>query len=501
MYRVLLVDDEENVLEILKMTIQWQELGVDKIFTAHDGQEALDVMQKQSIDLLFTDIKMPRLDGLNLIRKVRKLYPHIRCILLTAYGEFEYAREAITLGVENYLLKPVAKDEVEQTVQKALDNLYGKRENGNGLLLENILRRWVAGTIAEEELSERALVLGLNLYLPEYCIICLVKKSDDNAGDFRTGCVELLHKQYDVYSFWDEKGRYVLIIGGRHLDTGQMAKQLMELAEQYELEGKISISLGTPISDAGSLHLSYQMACDSVELSDLKHSGFLLQNDYLSQGFEADYLVEEIRFLFFSSDEQMRRNGYKHLGMKLYQAVENGETDKAFVRILGICMRVLLTEFPLQQDFRDKLFAEKWKIEKGQPQEIFVAEVDKMLRFVQQIFEDSFAQFSPVVQLAVWYVRNGVMEGSGGSVKEFCARNGMNPAYLGHLYKQETGFFFNDYLNQCRINRSVILLRNPNNKIKDIAEEVGFMSISYYVKCFRESKGVSPAKYRMGIKE
>lgn len=498
---MLLVDDEENVLEILKTTIQWQELGVDKVFTARDGQDALEVLQKQSIDLLITDIKMPRMDGINLIRKVKNLYPEIRCILLTAYGEFEYAKEAINFGVENYLLKPVAKDEVEQTVRKALDNLYGKRRNGQDLLWGNILRRWTAGTIAEEELSERALVLGLNLYLPEYCVVCFVKKTEDNAGDFRGSCVEALAKQFEVYPFWDEKGRYILIVGGRQLNTDEMAKQLLVLADHYEIEGKISISFGTPVSDASSLHLSYQMACDSVELSDLNHSGIVLQNDYLSQGFDADYLVEEVRFLFFSNEEQMRNNGYKHLGMKLYQAVEKGETDKALVRLLGICIRVLLTEFPLWEDLQEKVYGTRWDIVKEQPKESFIREVEKILCRVQQIFEEYFAGYSPIVQLAIKYVRSGVMEGSGGSVKEFCSKNGMNPAYLGHLYKKETGFFFNDYLTQCRINRSVILLRNPNNKIKDIAEAVGFTSASYYVKCFREIKGVSPTKYRIGIEE
>lgn len=501
MYRVLLVDDEENVLEILKATVGWQELGVDIPMTAHDGLEALELLRVQKIDLLITDIKMPRLDGINLIRKVRSLYPDIRCVLLTAYGEFEYAKEAINMGVENYLLKPVARDEVEQTVRKALDNLYGKRQNGEALLRENIMRRWAAGSIAEEELGERAAVLGLNLYLPEYCVVCFVKNARESAFDFQATCVGFLKKQYEVYPFWDEKGRYILILGGRQLNTDEIAERLSILAEQYDTGEKVHISFGTPVADASLLHLSYQLACDSVELSDLKHSGIILHNDYLSQGFDADYLVEEIRFLFFSNEEQMRSNGYKHLGMKVYQAVKNGETDKALVRLMGICLRVLVTEFPLQDDLQSKVFGAKWKVEKDQPRETFIAETDRLLRFIQRIFGECFAQYSPIVQLAVKYIRAGVLEGSGGSVKEFCARNGMNPAYLGHLYKKETGAFFNDYLTECRINRSVILLRNPNNKIKDIAGQVGFMSTSYYVKCFRENKGVSPAKYRMGVEE
>ena len=183
MYRVLLVDDEENVLEILKSTIQWQELGVELLLTAQDGQHALEIMEQQRIDLLITDIEMPCLDGISLIRQVRTLYPDTRCILLTAYGEFEYAREAISMGVENYLLKPVAKEEVEKTIKKALDNLYIKRQNGENLLRENILHRWVEGNISGEELSERAMVLGVNLYLPEYCVICLIKKKSESLED------------------------------------------------------------------------------------------------------------------------------------------------------------------------------------------------------------------------------------------------------------------------------------------------------------------------------
>lgn len=499
MYRVLLVDDEDNVLQLLQTTIQWQELGVETPYTAKDGIEALELLQSRSIDILVTDIKMPRLDGINLIRKVKGLYPHIRCILLTAYGEFEYAKEAISLGVENYLLKPVSREEVEQTVRKALDNLYEKRQNGESLLKENILRRWVEGAITEEELSERATVLRLNLYLPEYCVVCLVKKTRDSLGNFGNDCVELLARHSEVYSFWDQKGRYIIIVGGRQLDMDEMVRNMLELVAAYEISGKVGISIGTPVTEVGSLFLSYQMACDSVELSDLSQADIVLHNDYLSQGFDVDYLVEEVRFLFFSEEKQARDNGYKHLGMKLYQAMRKEDLDKMSVRLMGICMRVMVTEFPLREDLQAKVYGIKTKKVKCWCKEDVIAGVVELLQQVQNVFWECFDQYSPVVQLAVKYVQNSVMEGNGGSVKEFCARNGMNPAYLGHIFKKETGIFFNDYLAGCRINRSIILLRNPNKKIKDIAEQVGFASASYYVKCFREIKGVSPTKYRMGI--
>ena len=123
--------------------------------------------------------------------------------------------------------------------------------------------------------------------------------------------------------------------------------------------------------------------------------------------------------------------------------------------------------------------------------------VAALLQGTQRLFACSFAEYSPMVQHMIRYVRDGVMNGAGVCIKTLAAGSGVTPAYLGHMFKKETGIFFNDYLLHCRLERSVILMRNPNRKIKDIAETVGFTSTSYFVKCFREYKGVSPAKYRV----
>lgn len=501
MFHVLLVDDEENVLKILKTTIEWNALGVESIVTAQDGQQALSILKKQKIDLLITDIKMPRFDGINLIRQAKQIYPDIRCILLTAYGEFEYAREAIILGVENYLLKPVVKEEVEQTIQKALDNLYARQKNGEGLLRENILRRWVSGMITGEELSERALMLGLNLYLPEYSVICMVKKGEEFPQGFRMSCVSLLTEQLEVYPFWDEKGRFILIIGGKQLDIGNLERQLLELAQRAGVEDAIGIAFGASVSNPDFLHISYQVVCECVELSNLNQSGVILRNDYQLGDYEKNWLVEEIRFLFFCQEERIRNTGFRHLTYKLQKRIRDGETDDIIVFLLGSCVKVLVTEFPLQENLQQLMYERKWECVRNQSEEAFTDEVFQIFSYAYHIFENCYNRYSPIVQLAMKYAQNGALEGSLGSLKEFCSLNGMNQAYLGHIFKKETGYFFNDYQMQCCINRSLILLKNPNYKIKDIAEKVGFGSVSYFVKCFGKYKGVSPSKYRMSMEE
>ena len=505
MYYVLLVDDEENILQVLQDSIAWQDLGVEKLFTAQSGEKALELLEQNRIDLLITDIQMPGMDGISLIKQVRSLNSDIHCILLTAYSEFEYARQAISLGVDNYLLKPISKDEMEQTIYKALDNIYSHMNNGEDLLRENILNRWVRGIISEEELGERAAFLELNIYLPEYCALCITKKEGSSITSFRASCVAEIGEHYDVYHFWDEKGRYVLILGGRNIDTRKVMDTILRIALEQQVQEKIRVSVGEVVTEIGNLHLSYQLACDVAELSNLSSSGVILHKEEVFGGFDMDWSVEEVRFLFFAEESFVKDSGYEHFGMKVYQDIWSKETEntsvenKVLVWILQICMKVLVTEFPLRGNFQELIFGREWNLEIRQDKKTFITSMKQLLCEIQGIFDSCFADYSPIVQLTVTYIRNSVMSGACVSIKEFCAEKRMNSAYLGSIFKKETGFFFNDYLNQCRINRSIILLRNPNRKIKDIALDVGFASASYYVKCFRECKGVSPTKYRIGV--
>ena len=499
MHTVLLADDEESVLDILKNSINWQELGVDSLLTAADGRIALDMFEQQQIDLLVTDIRMPRLSGIELIRAVRQLYPDTHCILLTAYSEFDYAKEAIRLGVENYLLKPVAKEEVEQTVRNALNNIYQKRRNTETLLHENILRRWGSGMIGSEELSERAAVFGINLYRAAYCAVLAVKKTRVSIAAFRSACVEALSKEYDVNRYWDEKGRYVMVLGGKAIDTAGVEQTVASIAEHTGMQGAVAVSVGPPVAEADLLHVSYQAACDAIELANLAGSEVVIPKPTDTQGFDADLLVEEILALYNGPDAEGRLNGYKHLAGKLYKRTAEKTPRQILESLMRGCIHVLLKNFPMEKGFQETMYHHAEQPAALDSKEAFAQAAIALLQKGYGLYTAHFQQFSPIVQVAIRSMRSCILNGEGISIKEFCAKNGMNPSYLGHLFKKETGLFFNDYLLQCRIDRSVVMLRNPNRKIKEIAQTVGFTSTSYYVKCFRENKGVSPAKYRLEL--
>lgn len=120
MKKVMLVEDEELILQGIRNIIDWEALGLDVVHMAHNGKEALSLWEKEPVDLVVTDVEMPVMNGLNLLKEIRSRNERVRFVILTGYDEFEYARKAIQLDVEDYILKPIDEEQLEAVAKKAL---------------------------------------------------------------------------------------------------------------------------------------------------------------------------------------------------------------------------------------------------------------------------------------------------------------------------------------------------------------------------------------------
>ena len=123
MKKVMIVEDEELILQGIRNIIDWEALGLDVVHMAHDGMEALELWEKEPVHIVVTDISMPEMDGLIILRKIREMDEQVRFIILTGYDEFSYAREAVRLDVENYILKPVNEEELERQLRETVQKL------------------------------------------------------------------------------------------------------------------------------------------------------------------------------------------------------------------------------------------------------------------------------------------------------------------------------------------------------------------------------------------
>lgn len=493
MYTVLLIDDEPSVLESLSTEIHWQQLGVGTILTAADGIQALEIMSHQSVNLLITDIQMPHMDGLTLIREVRTLYPDTHCILLTAYGEFEYAKQAIQLGVENFLLKPLNREEMEETVEKALDNIYASRKISKELFRNNILLRWVNGTIHDEELSERASLINVNLYLPEYCVVCVNRKQPSvSLSNYCRACVAQLSPDYEVHHFRDDRNRHILLIGGSKIVLPQLLSCFTNEAAKIELSRYVAIAVGDIVQSTDNLSQSYQSACSLIECVDnsLPEMIILTPNQFP----EENKLVQELITFFHQQNEEIRYSEFHRLAECLYQDAGKPPFQKAVSILTQSLLRLFSQEFSNRPDALEQLYRRMRLSVPDADKALFIDAVIELLEYSYLLFNYYFKQYSPIIQSAISYIHEYYAQDA--SIKQFCLKNKMSTAYLGYLFKKETGMFFNNYLVQYRICCSIRLLLDTDQKINDIAQNTGFSSTNYYISCFKKQTGMSPNKYR-----
>ena len=195
-YSIMLVDDEEDVIEIIRRKLNWEEMGFSVKASAHNGVEALEMAEDLQPDVVMTDIKMPYMDGLTLSKKLKELNPKIKIIIFSGFDEFEYAKEAIKLEAEEYLLKPVNVEELQgvfERIKQNLDKELDEEQNIDKLknyyneslpiLQESFYTSLLRGQIPQERIGSLIVGYQINLTGPLYTAVLLHISSNDIPDD------------------------------------------------------------------------------------------------------------------------------------------------------------------------------------------------------------------------------------------------------------------------------------------------------------------------------
>lgn len=505
MYTVLLVDDETAVCESLQQSIHWQQYGVDTILTASDGLQALEVLADHAVDLLITDIRMPHMDGLSLLTAVRSTYPHTHCIILSAYEEFEYAQKAMQLGVENYLLKPFETDEMEESIERALDNIYASRKISDRLFRNNIFTRWVNRSIATNELAERANLLRLNLYLPEYCAVILRKKQSSlSLSSFCQHCEEHLSTNFDMHHFKDDNEDHVFIIGGGQINTDHIISAFSAEASRKKLSHLISLSVGSIVANADDVPDSYQSArkmMDDVAIRPAQNASpldlvVLIEDQHSAQ--DESSLIQQLTLLFQNQEAEQSADKFTGFIQQLLNMANETSLQTVQTLLSHSLLKLFTQEFPTQPEAQEQLNNRIRMTRSLTDIEAFSADLPDLLEFSNMLHRYYINQMHPLIQAAIHYIHTRYADSI--SIPEFCAQAKVSSPYLGYLFKKETGYFFNNYLTQHRIYCSIPLLLDTDLRINDIATQVGFTSASYYITRFKQQLGLSPIKYRAQVR-
>ena len=501
LYTVLLVDDEEDVQKKLLNAVEWPEYGFENVMIAHDGLSACDILSRQHVDLMITDIRMPNMDGISLLRYVREKYPHVRCIVLSSYSDFQYAKEAILLGVENYLLKPFNIVELDYSIRKSMDNISSQKQVLHNLFLENILCRWVTGDISPDELCERAKHVHINTYLRNYCVTIVKPRNRTSINAFLSRVFSSLKTSCEVYHFVNHDGVHVSVFGGHHLHQKDIADAFTSIAKDFP-QAEFDASIGSITENYDTVHQSYQSALDCLYANSLSSGqSVFVASGNVSRNLTDYHINTIIEYLKSSSEEAENSN----LTM-LFQGTFSGFTDwslkelNAFndsliVRIsLQLCSSGLINASE-----KESISNNIYHFEEFPPEQELFDWFNNILLLSQALMRKHTNQLSPSVLLAMQYISDNYSEYV--SIKDFCNRYNMNASYLGLLFKKETGIYFKDYINQERISHAIHLIKTSKLKIMDVCKSVGFSYPSYFVLCFKKQTGLSPTQYKQMLNE
>ena len=513
MYRVIIVDDEPVIRRGLRETIEWDALGLEVAGEAADGAEALKLIRETRPEILITDIRMPEMDGIQLIREVRKLDPNVKITILSGYSDYDYLKAAIRLGVDNYLLKPIDNDELISNLRNAVSEIEKEAavslqiRQGTELLRSNTLRRLVTGNISEEELREKAEFLHLPLDAGCYvCAVCAAGRqvpADQRERFFR----EVIAGKADgrKMAFIDGDGNLVLllILDGEEGDREAIANALAPLAGQTDRENGIPlmIGVGRTVTGTDRIRESYESAKMALEYGAFLKNGGIVRYDEVPETAQAEQLPDRIDYEIVR--ESIRRGEQDGLKDYLKESVdalaEEPGVSRRRVRnlIMHIAVRVtdcFRTIYGSMNAFREPAdfdFARLFSLRS----------YSDMRSWLFQLCDGLFAanhallgKSTSVVGLAVDYIMEHYREGV--TLRQVAADCHVNTSYLGQIFRKETGSAFTDYVNALRIQEASRLLGDPTLKVYEIAEQVGFTDYHYFLKIFRKVTGKSPTELR-----
>ena len=376
MFRLLIVDDEPMILEGLRAYAQRLWPGqTEWILPAASGDAAWKLIEAGNVpDILITDIRMPHGDGIELLRRIRRVELSVRVIVLSGYNDFEYVRDMALLGIENYLLKPVNEQELVSTVDSTLQKIAKERELklkeqlNDSLIRENIINRWMYGAISEGELVERAEFLELDLEAEGYCPCCLrlLGTEEEKSGELLESiyeiCKGLLLTEKSCYFSRNYNGDIIAVFCGGEAETEKMAELLNAcLDEIRERTGQKSyVLMGDPVEDYWNVAESFRNAIrngvhiDRVEVRQEKAeadpgntSPFSLRlAQYVLEHYQEDLSLKSLAAYF--------RGNAAYIGQ-----VFKRDMDKSFSEYLKDVRLEKAREFLIRSDLSAKEIAQR----------------------------------------------------------------------------------------------------------------------------------------------
>ncbi len=527
-YKVMLVDDEEDVAQAIMKKMNWEEMGFETPRYAHNGLEALELSEESRPDIVMTDIQMPYMDGMELSRNLKQLYPNIRIIFFSGYDEFEYAKEAIRLEAEEYILKPIDADELKSVfsrVHEALDRDIDEKLNvaklenyymdSLPLLQEDFFASLVEGRIAENKIAKFLDDYRIDLHGPLY-VIAIVHISTSSVPEgmnpvlLSVSVRKLLEERMDEKwgcKFFSYLGSTVMLAQlSDHKDNSAFTDdcdRLCRLAESI-CKAKVTIGVGSIFGSLSETRSSYQGARDAVSYRVLYGHTKAINISEISPLEKEDETQEETDSLY-DVFKKMKMADKDTVDQAARKYIESNVGQQASIQNYRFFVMELVSELykfvrnnqlDVNEvfDMNSDIYGQVQQMEQGELSDYFSSTCIKIHELIDNKMNDNTRSF---VLKAKDYVADHYGD-QDLSIDFICNYLGVSSAYFSTVFKKETGKTFVGYLTDYRMEKAEKMLMETDEKTYIIAERVGYSDPNYFSYVFKKQFGVSPSKYKAG---
>ncbi|WP_066250928.1 response regulator transcription factor [Neobacillus drentensis] len=521
--KALIVDDEKHVREGIKILGAWEHNGIDKIYEAGNGEEAIYLIQKYKPEIIFSDMKMPKMDGVSLLEWIKENHPPSKTIVVTGYDDYHYMRKAIHFGSSDYLLKPIDPEILNHTLETAVKEWKKeeldreRKENSSQLIneMKPVYRdRKLTKLINSDHLTDD-LYEGFGIHLADQYQVALVringKTIEAFQGDRDLAYFTILNVINEImmenecgigFRYLSHKGEVVIIFWNKFEQIEELLKRIYQMLRDT-MNISCPIVLGKPVNKNNSLMDSYlfakQLYFNRNILAAVESRVYVKDNlpshslrnlmDYSSQiemavqagengafvevirqiesDFTADHFLTLKQLLHLENEYLVISNKwFKHYHLPVLATEEIEKRMDLFFDETG---NFKLEEYIQRKKREIAIFLKKVKKKTLQKNSNIIHEIEKYLQ----------ANFDRDVKL-----------------QEISEHFYISREYISRKFKQEFNVNISDYIVKFRLKKAKSLLKNSQLKIYEIANMIGYQDDKYFRKVFKKVEGITPNEYR-----
>ncbi len=528
MLKVLIADDEPHFRIYMEHVLDWEGLGFKICGICKNGEEALQKVKDTAPDIVLLDINMPGMNGITLAEHCKQMNPDLYIVFITGYSEFEYARKAVQIGVDEYLLKPFSREELTNIVYKLKLKIWKCNEQKHlqradlQIVREELLRRWVGG-ISQLKIEEfKRSLERIDIRFPGRFYLVSVLEIDDISGmwknqedvelwKFGIGNIaqevlgEITQAEITHLIFNGMEDRVISILNYDHkleriTDIKKYYEQVSSLISQH-LGFTISIGIGNPVTDMTEVSKSYRKALAALE------EKFLLGGSRVICYEEVDKVDSEATFYRLDLNDQLLACLRKQQREEIHQILKETHqnivakhlpTDYAYMMISGmmsICLSYITEMNGNISDIFGGGFSPYSELYKK-------TSLNECLAFLQDVFGKTMDAFqsnyskrgAEIISMVEEYIAENYSDCEL-TVEKIAEGVYLDSSYLRRIVSRQLGCTISDLLTNVRMKEAKKLMEEAEMTVTMVSEKVGYSEPGYFSKCFKKYYGVSPKKF------